>query len=126
MSDRTLEVGFSCSSGPDGGLMSDPVVPFLEETIEVPMWVGSSSSLSGLSTVDFFPVFLWVFSSAVVMAPSHGFRLRRSGHLVVSGSSELETAQSFHSVCSLCHILAFVRCELGSPLVLSLVAALLG
>ena len=35
---------------------------FLEETIEIPMRVGSSSSLSGLSTVDFFPVFAWVFS----------------------------------------------------------------
>ena len=45
----TLEVGFSCSSGPDRGLLSDPVAPFLEETIEVPIWVGSSSSLSGLS-----------------------------------------------------------------------------
>ena len=53
----TLGVGFSCSSGPDGGLLSNPVVPFLEETVEVPMWVGSSSSLSGLSTVDFLPVF---------------------------------------------------------------------
>ena len=63
--------------------------------------------LSGLSTVDFFPVFPRVFSPRVVMAPSHGFRLRRSGRLVASGSSELETAQSFHSVLSLRHILAF-------------------
>ena len=69
----TLEVGFSCSSGPDSGLLSDPVALFLEETIEVPMWVGSSSSLSGLSTVDFFPVFPRVFLPSVVMAPSHGF-----------------------------------------------------
>ena len=67
MRDRTLEVGFSCSSEPDGGLLSDPVAPFLEETIEVPMWVGSSSSFSGLSTVDFFPVSPRVFSPAVVM-----------------------------------------------------------
>ena len=57
---------------------------FLEETIEIPMRVGSSSSLSGLSTVDFFPVFAWVFSPGWggvggVMAPSNGFRLRRSG-----------------------------------------------
>ena len=118
--------GFSCSSGPDGGLLSDPVAPFLEETIEVPVWVGSSSSLSGLSTVDFFPVFPRVFSPGVVMAPSHGFRLRRSGRLVASGSAELETAQLFHCVRSLRHILAFVRCELGSPLVPSLVVALLG
>ena len=126
MRDLTLEVGFSCSSGLDGGLLSGPVAPFLEETTEVPMWVGSSSSLSGLSTVDFFPVFPRVFSPGVVMAPSHGFRLRRSGRLVASGSAELETAQSFHSVRSLRHFLAFVRCELGSPLVPSLIAALLG
>ena len=32
-----------------------------------------------------------------VMAPSHGFRLRRSGRLVASGSSELGAAQSVHS-----------------------------
>ena len=102
------------------------MAPFLEETIEVTVWVGSSSSLSGLSTVDFFPVFPRVFSPAVVMAPSHGFRLGRSGHLVASGSAELETSQSFHSVRSLRHILAFVRCELGSPFVPSLVAVLLG
>ena len=101
------------------------MAPFLEETIEVPMWVGSSSSLSGLSTVDFFPVFPRMFLPGVVMAPSYGFRLRRSGRLVASGFVELETAQS-HSVRSLRHILAFVRCELGSPLVPSLVAALLG
>ena len=126
MCDRTLEVGFSCSFGPDGGLLSDPVALFLEETIKVPLWVGSSSSLSGLSTVDFFLVFPRVFSPAVVMAPFHGFRLRRSGRLVVSGSSELVATQLFHSVRSLRHILAFVRCELGSPLVPSLVAALLG
>ena len=30
-------VGFSCSPGPGGGLLSGPVAPFLEETIEVPM-----------------------------------------------------------------------------------------
>ena len=126
MRDRTLEVGFSCSSGPDGGLLSDPVAPFLEDTIGVPMWIGSFSSLSGLSTVDFFPVFARVLSPTVVMATSHGFRLRRFGHLVASGSTELETAQSFHSVRSLRHILAFVRCELGSTLVTSLVVALLG
>ena len=46
MRDLTLGVGFSCSSGPDGGFLSDPVAPFLEETFEVPMWVGSFSSLS--------------------------------------------------------------------------------
>ena len=62
MRDLTLEVGFSCSSGPGGGLLSDPVVLFLEETIEFLMWVGSSSSLSGLSTVDFFPVFQGVLA----------------------------------------------------------------
>ena len=31
-------------------LLSDPVVPSLEETFEVPMRVGSSSSLPGLSS----------------------------------------------------------------------------
>ena len=46
--------------------------------------------------------------------------------LVASGSAELDSAQSFRSVRSLRHILAFVHCELGSPLVPSLVAALLG
>ena len=126
MRDITLGVGFSCSSGPDGGFLSDPVAPFLEETVEVPMWVGSFSSLSGSSTVDFFPVFPRAFSPGVVMAPSHGFRLRRSGRLVASGSTELDSARSSHSVCSLQNILAFVRCELGSPLFPSPVAALLG
>ena len=92
----TLGVGFSCSSGPDGGLLSDPVAPFLEETIEVPMWVESSSSLSGLSTVDFFPVFPRVFSPGVVK----GFDF---AGLVASGSSELEPAQSFHSFLSSSH-----------------------
>ena len=113
----TLGVGFSYSSGPDGGLLSDPVAPLLEETIEVPMWVGSSSSLPGLCAVDLFPVFPGVFSPGVVMAPSHEFRLRRSGRLVASGSSELGAAQSFHSVLSLRHILAFL-CDAswGPPL----------
>ena len=59
------------------------------------------------------------------MAPSHGFRLCRSGRLVASGSSELGAAQSVHSILSLSHILAFVRCELESPLVPSLTAACL-
>ena len=111
----TLGVGFSCSSGPDGGLLSDPVAPFLEETIEVPMWVGSSSSLSGLSTVDFFPVFPRVFPPGVVMAPSHGFRLRRSGRLVPFGPSELGAALSFHSVLSLRHILALCAMQVRVP-----------
>ena len=61
-----------------------------------------------------------------VVAPSHGFRLRRSGRLVASGSSELGATQSVHSVLSLRHILAFVRCALESPLVPSLTAARLG
>ena len=61
-----------------------------------------------------------------VVAPSHGFRLRRSGRLVTSGSSELGAAQSVHSVLLLRHILAFVRYELESPLVPSLTAARLG
>ena len=81
------------------------------------MWVGSSSSLSRLSTVDLFPIFPRVFSPGVVMAPSRGFQLRCSGRLVASGSSELEAAQSFHSVPSLRHILAFL-CDAswGPPL----------
>ena len=119
MLDRTLEVGFSCSSGPDGGFLSDPVALFLEETMEVPMWVGSSSSLSGLSSVDFFPVFPGVFSPGVFMALSHGFRLRRSGRRVASGSAGLETAQSFHSVRSL-----RLSLRVGVTLVPSIVAAL--
>ena len=41
-------VGFSCSPWPDGGLLLGSMAPFFEETIEVPMRVGSSSSLSGL------------------------------------------------------------------------------
>ena len=61
-----------------------------------------------------------------VVAPSPGFQLRRYGRLVASGSSELGAAQSVHSVLSLRHILAFVRCELESPLVPSLTAARLG
>ena len=66
------------------------------------MWVGSSSSLSGLSTVDSFPVFSRVLSPGVVMALTHGFQLRQPGRLVASGSSELEAAQSFplHSLAS--------------------------
>ena len=60
------------------------------------------------------------------MAPSHGFRLRWSGRLVASGSSVLGAAQSVLSVLSLRHILAFVRCELESPLVPSLTAVRLG
>ena len=62
----------------------------------------------------------------VVMAPSHGFRLRRSGRLVDSGSSEQEYAQSVRSFLSLHHILAFVRSELESTLVPLLTAAFLG
>ena len=60
------------------------------------------------------------------MAPSHGFRLHLSGRLVASGSSELGASQSAHSALSLRHILAFVQCELESPLVPSLTAARLG
>ena len=42
-------------------------------TIEVPMRVGSSSSLSGLSIVDFFPVFPRVFAPGVAWLPLTGF-----------------------------------------------------
>ena len=57
------------------------------------------------------------------MAPSPGFDFTG---LVASGSSELGADQSVLSVLSLRHILAFVRCELQSPLVSSLTAARLG
>ena len=45
-----LRVVFSYSSGSVGVLLSDLVAPSLEETFEVPMRVGSSSSLHGLSS----------------------------------------------------------------------------
>ena len=51
----SLRVGFSCSSGSDGGLLLDSVASFLEETFEVPMRVGSSSFLPGWSTSWLFP-----------------------------------------------------------------------
>ena len=50
----------------------------------------------------------------LVVAPSPGFDFTG---LVASGSSELGAAQSVLSVLSLRRILAFVRCELESPLV---------
>ena len=59
----------------------------------------------------------------LVVAPSPGFDFTG---LVASGSSELGAAQLVLSVLSLRHILAFVRCELQSPLVSSLTAARLG
>ena len=59
----------------------------------------------------------------LVVAPSPGFDFTG---LVASGSSELGAAQSVLSVLSLRHILAFVRCELESPIVSSLTAACLG
>ena len=66
-------MGFSCSPGPDGGLLSGPVALFLEETIEVPMRVRSSSSLSGLRTVGLFPVFPRVFAPGLSWLPLTGF-----------------------------------------------------
>ena len=65
-------MGFSYSPGPDGGLLSGPMAQFLEETIEVPMRVGSSSSLSGLRTVDFFLVFPRVFAPGLSWLPLTG------------------------------------------------------
>ena len=59
--------------GPDSGLLLGPVAPFLEETIEVPMGVRSSSSLSGWRTVDFFPVFPMVFAPGLSWLPLTGF-----------------------------------------------------
>ena len=61
--------------------------------------------------------------SGLVVAPSPGFDFTG---LVASGSSELGVAQSVLSVLSLRHILAFVWCELESPLVNSLTAVRLG
>ena len=49
------------------------MAPFLEETIEVPMWVRSSSSLFGLQTVDLFPVFFRVFAPGLSWLPLTGF-----------------------------------------------------
>ena len=66
-------MGFSCFPGPDGGLLSGHVAPFLKETIEVPMRVRSSSSLSGLRTVDLFPVFPRVFAPGLSWLPLTGF-----------------------------------------------------
>ena len=60
-------------AGPDGGLLLGPVAPFLEETIEVPMRVRSSSSLSGLRTVGLFPVFPRVFAPELSWLPLTGF-----------------------------------------------------
>ena len=68
-----LESGLFLSPVPDGCLLLSPMVPFLQETIEVPMRVGSSSSLSGLSTVDFFPVFPRVFAPGLSWLPLPGF-----------------------------------------------------
>ena len=66
-------MGFSCSPGPDGGLLSGPMALFLEETVEVPMRVRSSSSLSGLRTVVLFPVFPRVFAPGLSWLPLMGF-----------------------------------------------------
>ena len=66
-------MGFSCSPASDGGLLSGPMASFLEDTIEVPMRVGSFSSLSGLGTVDFFPIFPRVFAPGSSWLPLPGF-----------------------------------------------------
>ena len=47
--------------------------------------------------------------------PLMGFQLCRSGRLVASGSSKLVATQSFHSVLSLRHILAFCAMRVGVP-----------
>ena len=105
-------------------LLSDPVAPSLEETFEVPMRVRSSSSLHGLSSDRLLPCLsLGVLTRGLSWLPLTGFDF---AGLVASGSSKLGAAQSIHSVLSLSHILAFVRCELESPLVPSLSAARLG
>ena len=63
-------MGFSCSPGPDGGVLSGPMAPFPGETIEVPMRVRSSSSLTGLRTVVLFPR---VFAPGLSWLPLAGF-----------------------------------------------------
>ena len=84
------------------------MAPFLEESINL------------------FPVLPQGLRTRVVMAPSHGLRLRRSGRRFVSVSLEQGSALSVRSFLSLHHILAFVRSELEFTLVSSLTAALLG
>ena len=108
MRDLTLGVGFSCSSGPDGGFLSDPVASFLEESIEVPMWVGSFSSLSGSSTVDFFPVFPRASLPGLSWLPLMGFNFPGLVVWLLLAPRSWSPPRSFHSVCSLRHILAFV------------------
>ena len=76
------------------------------------MWVRSSSSLSRIANCWPLPCLPQGFRTWVGMAPSHKFRLRRSGRLVDSGSSEQESARSVRSFLSLHHILAFVQSEL--------------
>ena len=66
-------MGFSCSPEPVGGLLSGPVAPFLEETIEVAMRDRSSSPLPGLRTVVLFPVFPRVFAPGLSWLPLTGF-----------------------------------------------------
>ena len=87
-----------------------PPSPSARKLLRFPCGWGLSV-LSGSSTVDFFPVFPRAFSPGVVMAPSHGFQLRRAGRLVASGSAELDSAQSSHSgVCAM--RVGVTRCSL--------------
>ena len=118
----TLGVGFSCSFGTDGGLLSVPAAPFLEETIEVPMWVGSSSSLSGLSTVDFFPILPRVFPPGVIM----GFDFAGLVVWLLLALRSLKPPSRSTPFARFDTFWRFVRGEWRSPLVPSLVAALLG
>ena len=90
------------------------------------MRVGSSSSLSGLRTVDLFPVFPRVFAPGLSWLPLTGFDFAGLVDGLFSVSSEQESAQSVQSFLSLRHIPAFVRSVLESTLVPSLTAALLG
>ena len=119
-------VGFSCSPGPDGGLLSGPVTPFLEETIEVPMRVRSSSSLSGLRTVVLFPVFPRVFAPGLSWLPLTGFDFAGLVAWLILAPRSRNPHSQPGPFLSLHHILAFVRGELESTLVPSLTAALLG
>ena len=102
------------------------MAPFLEEIIEVPMRVGSSSSLSGLSTVDLFPVFPRVFSPGVSWLPLTGFDFAGLvDWLILAPQSWNPPRQStpFSRFVTFWHL---CDASWSPPLVPSLTAALLG
>ena len=119
-------VGFSCPPGPDGSLLLVPVAPFLEETIEVPMRVGSSSSFSGLPAVDFFPVFHRVFTPGLSWLPLTGFDFASLVDWFILAPQSRNPHSQSRPFSRFVTFWRFVRCELESALVPSLTAALLG